>query len=47
MLEKPEVETARLCECTAGTVSTEFDVVITNKEDAVYLCCYDWRLGAA
>ena len=47
MLEKPEVKTARLCECIAGTLSKECDVVITNKGDAVYLCCYDWRLVAA
>jgi len=47
LLEKPEIETVSLCECIAGTVSKDFDVVITNKEEAVYLWCYDWRLGAA
>ena len=47
MLEKPEVETARVCECIARNLSKDFDVVITNKEDAVYLFCYDWRLGSA
>ena len=46
MLEKPEVESVQMRECIAGNLSKDFDVVITNKEDAVYLCCYDWRLGA-
>ena len=45
LLGKTEVETARLCECIAGNLSKDFDLVITNKGG--FLCCYDWRLGAA